>query len=182
MKQKQRNQRQDQGKDGGVKPDCSTVSFVRVVVESAVDGSVALQMFGDAETVVLANELVTAWSGFHLGPDGAEALATTHLIGSDERDHHLIAIGEMLLVFLFKVLAADFQRRLFGLLPYSQSGQAASSRFQLSFDGEGLQMQKNFVIGPRLNFPVAIVRPRTAIVFIRPSGTGEDAAGRPRRR
>lgn len=49
--------------------------------------------------------------------------------------------------------------------------------FQLSFDGEGLQMQKDFVIGSRLNFPMAIVRPGIAIVFIRPSGTGEDAAG-----
>ena len=61
-----------------------TVSFIGVVVESTIDGSVALQMFGDAKTVVLADELVTAWSVFHFGPDGAEALATTHLIGSDE--------------------------------------------------------------------------------------------------
>lgn len=95
------------------------MSFVGVVVESAIDGSVALQMFGNAETVVLANELVTAWSVFYFGPDSTEALATTHLISSDERDRHLIAIGEMLLVFLFEVLAADFKWRLFGLLPYS---------------------------------------------------------------
>lgn len=41
------------------------------------------------------------------------------LLASFLRDRHLIAIGEMLLVFLFEVLAADFKWRLFGLLPYS---------------------------------------------------------------
>lgn len=42
------------------------------------------------------------------------------------RDRHLIAIGEMLLVLLFKVFAADFEWRLFGLLPYSHCGQTTA--------------------------------------------------------
>lgn len=61
-------------------------------------------------------------------------------------------------------------------------GDERALTLQLSFDREGLQMQQDFVIRPRLNFPMAIVRSRIAIVFIRPTGAGEDATGRSRHR
>ena len=66
-----------------------TMSLVRVVVDAAVEVSVALEMLGDAKRVVDTAEvmrLIALARRLYFSPDGSEATSTGQFVGRSKPD------------------------------------------------------------------------------------------------
>ena len=135
-----------------------TVRLVRIVVDSAVEVPVALELFGDAKGIVGAAEvgrLVAIVARFHFRPHGPEPSPAGHFVGQNEpvrenttfyaqkteetteyisrvdlRHFHRVAFRHESFVFFFELFAADFHGRFVQSLPDPHGGRGASTSCQ----------------------------------------------------